>query len=146
MYCRMMKHVHVLSYDETCPCTIIWWNMSMYCHMMKHICYICRYSWNGVPLLLRNLEKTSIPRCSNCGTLCAFEMQLMPGLVSLLKTPTGESKQPHIWISNFIHRLMQVVITSDSSCGMYMYLLVHSIPKTASNTIIWLISTWICLR
>ncbi|XP_072029783.1 programmed cell death protein 2-like isoform X2 [Amphiura filiformis] len=46
-----------------------------------------RYSLNGSPLFLTspNQSNLSIPCCDHCGASRIFELQLMPGMVSLLK-------------------------------------------------------------
>ncbi|XP_055094755.1 programmed cell death protein 2-like isoform X3 [Symphalangus syndactylus] len=47
-----------------------------------------RYSWSGEPLFLtcRTSEVTELPACSQCGGKRIFEFQLMPALVSMLKS------------------------------------------------------------
>lgn len=49
---------------------------------------ILRYSWSGEPLFLTcpTSEVTELPACSHCGTQRTFEFQLMPALVSILKS------------------------------------------------------------
>ncbi|KAM8775476.1 programmed cell death protein 2-like [Rhynchonycteris naso] len=49
---------------------------------------ILRYSWSGEPLFLAcsALEVTELPACSHCGSQRIFEFQLMPALVSILKS------------------------------------------------------------
>ncbi|XP_014979010.3 programmed cell death protein 2-like isoform X3 [Macaca mulatta] len=47
-----------------------------------------RYSWSGEPLFLTcpTSEVTELPACSQCGGRRIFEFQLMPALVSMLKS------------------------------------------------------------
>ncbi|KAM9070500.1 programmed cell death protein 2-like [Sarcophilus harrisii] len=49
---------------------------------------ILRYSWNGQPLFITcpSSDATEIPTCSNCGSSRVFEFQLMPALISMLKS------------------------------------------------------------
>ncbi|XP_072136094.1 LOW QUALITY PROTEIN: programmed cell death protein 2-like [Mobula birostris] len=50
---------------------------------------ILRYSWSGQPLLISPLpvgKDWDIPTCENCGGRRVFEFQLMPALVSLLRS------------------------------------------------------------
>ncbi|XP_009566232.2 programmed cell death protein 2-like [Cuculus canorus] len=55
---------------------------------------ILRYSWNGQPLFITcppaNIDR-GIPACSNCGSNRVFEFQLMPALVSMLRTDSDLS-------------------------------------------------------
>uniref|UniRef100_A0A8D0GSW6 Programmed cell death 2 like n=1 Tax=Sphenodon punctatus TaxID=8508 RepID=A0A8D0GSW6_SPHPU len=50
---------------------------------------ILRYSWSGQPLFIScpssNMNRVA-PACSNCGSNRVFEFQLMPALVSMLKS------------------------------------------------------------
>ncbi|XP_035868297.1 programmed cell death protein 2-like isoform X3 [Phyllostomus discolor] len=47
-----------------------------------------RYSWSGEPLFLTcpTSEVTELPACSHCGAQRIFEFQLMPALVSMLRS------------------------------------------------------------
>ncbi|XP_051835682.1 programmed cell death protein 2-like isoform X2 [Antechinus flavipes] len=47
-----------------------------------------RYSWNGQPLFITcpSSDATEIPTCNNCGSSRVFEFQLMPALISMLKS------------------------------------------------------------
>ncbi|XP_032182362.1 programmed cell death protein 2-like isoform X3 [Mustela erminea] len=47
-----------------------------------------RYSWSGEPLFLTSptSEGTELPACSHCGDRRTFEFQLMPALVSMLRS------------------------------------------------------------
>uniref|UniRef100_A0A452UY20 Programmed cell death 2 like n=1 Tax=Ursus maritimus TaxID=29073 RepID=A0A452UY20_URSMA len=47
-----------------------------------------RYSWSGEPLFLTcpTSEVTELPACSHCGVRRTFEFQLMPALVSMLRS------------------------------------------------------------
>ncbi|XP_047566576.1 programmed cell death protein 2-like isoform X2 [Lutra lutra] len=47
-----------------------------------------RYSWSGEPLFLTSTtsEVTEFPACSHCGDRRTFEFQLMPALVSMLRS------------------------------------------------------------
>uniref|UniRef100_A0A452UY17 Programmed cell death 2 like n=1 Tax=Ursus maritimus TaxID=29073 RepID=A0A452UY17_URSMA len=49
---------------------------------------ILRYSWSGEPLFLTcpTSEVTELPACSHCGVRRTFEFQLMPALVSMLRS------------------------------------------------------------
>ncbi|KAF6078949.1 programmed cell death 2 like [Phyllostomus discolor] len=49
---------------------------------------ILRYSWSGEPLFLTcpTSEVTELPACSHCGAQRIFEFQLMPALVSMLRS------------------------------------------------------------
>lgn len=49
---------------------------------------ILRYSWSGEPLFLTcpTSEVTELPACSHCGAQRIFEFQLMPALVSILRS------------------------------------------------------------
>ncbi|KAF0884563.1 PDD2L protein, partial [Crocuta crocuta] len=49
---------------------------------------ILRYSWSGEPLFLTcpTSEITELPACSYCGVRRIFEFQLMPALVSMLRS------------------------------------------------------------
>ncbi|XP_045747190.1 programmed cell death protein 2-like isoform X2 [Mirounga angustirostris] len=49
---------------------------------------ILRYSWSGEPLFLTcpTSEVTELPACSHCGVQRTFEFQLMPALVSMLRS------------------------------------------------------------
>ncbi|XP_006096031.1 programmed cell death protein 2-like [Myotis lucifugus] len=49
---------------------------------------ILRYSWSGQPLFLTcpTSEVTELPACSHCGGQRTFEFQLMPALVSMLRS------------------------------------------------------------
>ncbi|XP_015455717.1 programmed cell death protein 2-like isoform X2 [Pteropus alecto] len=49
---------------------------------------ILRYSWSGEPLFLTcpTSEVTELPACSHCGAQRTFEFQLMPALVSILRS------------------------------------------------------------
>ncbi|NWI25174.1 PDD2L protein, partial [Sula dactylatra] len=55
---------------------------------------ILRYSWGGQPLFITcppaNINK-GIPACSNCGSKRIFEFQLMPALVSMLRSDSDLS-------------------------------------------------------
>ncbi|XP_043937859.1 programmed cell death protein 2-like isoform X2 [Protopterus annectens] len=54
---------------------------------------ILRYSWKGTPLFITTSPpamNTLIPSCKNCGSSRVFEFQLMPALVSMLKTASNE--------------------------------------------------------
>ncbi|KAM5236159.1 programmed cell death protein 2-like isoform 2-T2 [Ctenodactylus gundi] len=64
----------------------------MFYKFMKRIAVcqeqILRYSWSGEPLFLTcpTSEVTEVPVCSYCGGQRTFEFQLMPALVSMLKS------------------------------------------------------------
>ena len=47
---------------------------------------LCRYQWNGTPLLVTDGMLPAPPACQHCGAARVFELQLMPPLVYLLKT------------------------------------------------------------
>ncbi|KAM7057700.1 programmed cell death protein 2-like isoform 2-T2 [Molossus nigricans] len=49
---------------------------------------ILRYSWSGEPLFLTcpTSDVTELPTCSHCGAQRIFEFQLMPALVSILRS------------------------------------------------------------
>ncbi|XP_053127213.1 programmed cell death protein 2-like [Hemicordylus capensis] len=54
---------------------------------------ILRYSWGGQPLFITcpSLDvKTAVPLCNNCKSKRIFEFQLMPALVSMLKSGDGD--------------------------------------------------------
>ncbi|XP_011370138.1 programmed cell death protein 2-like isoform X1 [Pteropus vampyrus] len=53
---------------------------------------ILRYSWSGEPLFLTcpTSEVTELPACSHCGAQRTFEFQLMPALVSILRSANLE--------------------------------------------------------
>ncbi|XP_069758122.1 programmed cell death protein 2-like [Narcine bancroftii] len=54
---------------------------------------ILRYCWGGKPLLLSHLPggmDSIVPTCRNCGGRRVFEFQLMPALVSLLRSVNGK--------------------------------------------------------
>lgn len=54
---------------------------------------ILRYSWKGTPLFMTPSSSgmsSAIPSCTNCGSSRVFEFQLMPALVSMLKTASSD--------------------------------------------------------
>ncbi|XP_067905960.1 programmed cell death protein 2-like [Heterodontus francisci] len=54
---------------------------------------ILRYCWNGIPLLLSSPAigiETAVPECESCGSPRVFEFQLMPALVNMLRSTSGE--------------------------------------------------------
>ncbi|MBN3298213.1 PDD2L protein, partial [Amia calva] len=54
---------------------------------------ILRYCWNGEPLFITappSNVKQMVPPCSCCGSPRTFEMQLMPALVSMLKSANSD--------------------------------------------------------
>ncbi|XP_042294578.1 programmed cell death protein 2-like [Sceloporus undulatus] len=55
---------------------------------------LLRYSWGGEPLFITCPSadvQTSVPPCDRCRSRRVFEFQLMPALVSLLKTKGGDA-------------------------------------------------------
>ncbi|XP_037372402.1 programmed cell death protein 2-like [Talpa occidentalis] len=72
--------------------TIIKNGDKMFYKFMKRIAacqeQILRYSWNGEPLFLKcpPSDVTDLPGCSHCGGQRIFEFQLMPALVSMLRS------------------------------------------------------------
>ena len=56
--------------------------------------FVCRYSWNGEPLLISNNQQ--IPHgeitCKSCDAPAVFEFQLMPPLVYMLQNNAQQSK------------------------------------------------------
>ena len=48
--------------------------------------HLCRYQWNGIPLLVTDSAlPPSPPSCQHCGSPRVFELQFMAPLVYLLK-------------------------------------------------------------
>ncbi|KAM9607287.1 programmed cell death protein 2-like [Trichechus inunguis] len=78
--------------DEKYEKTIIKSGDKMFYKFMKRIAacqeQILRYSWDGEPLFLSCLapEVIELPACSHCGGRRIFEFQLMPALVSMLRS------------------------------------------------------------
>ncbi|TEA42655.1 hypothetical protein DBR06_SOUSAS1610157 [Sousa chinensis] len=78
--------------DEKYEKTIIKSGDKMFYKFMKRIAacqeQILRYSWSGEPLFLTcpTSEVTELPACSHCGIRRIFEFQLMPALVSMLRS------------------------------------------------------------
>uniref|UniRef100_A0A8D1R4J6 Programmed cell death 2 like n=1 Tax=Sus scrofa TaxID=9823 RepID=A0A8D1R4J6_PIG len=78
--------------DEKYEKTVIKSGDKMFYKFMKRIAacqeQILRYSWSGEPLFLTcpTSEVTEIPACSHCGVRRIFEFQLMPALVSMLRS------------------------------------------------------------
>nr|XP_010346179.1 programmed cell death protein 2-like isoform X2 [Saimiri boliviensis boliviensis] len=78
--------------DEKYEKTIIKSGDQTFYKFMKRIAacqeQILRYSWSGEPLFLTcpASEVTELPACSQCGGQRIFEFQLMPALVSMLKS------------------------------------------------------------
>ncbi|XP_003796129.1 programmed cell death protein 2-like [Otolemur garnettii] len=78
--------------DEKYEKTVIKNGDQMFYKFMKRIAacqeQILRYSWSGEPLFLTcpMSEVTELPACSHCGGQRTFEFQLMPALVSMLKS------------------------------------------------------------
>lgn len=62
-----------------------------------------RYSWSGEPLFLTcpTSEVTELPACSYCGARRIFEFQLMPALVSMLRS-ANLGKGPFIYLSLWV--------------------------------------------
>ncbi|XP_037676218.1 programmed cell death protein 2-like [Choloepus didactylus] len=78
--------------DEKYEKTIIKSGDKLFYKFMKRIAacqeQILRYSWSGEPLFLTypSSEVSELPVCSHCGSQRIFEFQLMPALVSMLKS------------------------------------------------------------
>ncbi|XP_045652153.1 programmed cell death protein 2-like [Ursus americanus] len=78
--------------DEKYEKTIIKSGDKIFYKFMKRIAacqeQILRYSWSGEPLFLTcpTSEVTELPACSHCGVRRIFEFQLMPALVSMLRS------------------------------------------------------------
>ncbi|XP_008572924.1 PREDICTED: programmed cell death protein 2-like [Galeopterus variegatus] len=78
--------------DEKYEKTITKSGDQMFYKFMKRIAacqeQILRYSWNGEPLFLTcpTSQVTELPACSHCGGQRTFEFQLMPALVSMLRS------------------------------------------------------------
>ncbi|XP_076988318.1 programmed cell death protein 2-like [Tamandua tetradactyla] len=78
--------------DEKYEKTVIKSGDKMFYKFMKRIAacpeQILRYSWSGEPLFLTcpSSEVIELPACSHCGSQRTFEFQLMPALVSMLKS------------------------------------------------------------
>ncbi|XP_077838210.1 programmed cell death protein 2-like isoform X2 [Macaca mulatta] len=78
--------------DEKYEKTVIKSGDQTFYKFMKRIAacqeQILRYSWSGEPLFLTcpTSEVTELPACSQCGGRRIFEFQLMPALVSMLKS------------------------------------------------------------
>ncbi|XP_010594396.1 programmed cell death protein 2-like [Loxodonta africana] len=78
--------------DEKYEKTIIKSGDKMFYKFMKRIAacqeQILRYSWDGEPLFLTcpTPEVSELPACSHCGGRRIFEFQLMPALVSMLRS------------------------------------------------------------
>ncbi|XP_045842980.1 programmed cell death protein 2-like isoform X2 [Meles meles] len=78
--------------DEKYEKTIIKSGDKVFYKFMKRIAacqeQILRYSWSGEPLFLTSptSEVTELPACSHCGVRRTFEFQLMPALVSMLRS------------------------------------------------------------
>ncbi|XP_064414558.1 programmed cell death protein 2-like isoform X2 [Latimeria chalumnae] len=76
----------------------------MFLKFMKRIsvCHeqVLRYSRNGQPLFITvpppNLSQV-VPKCSNCGGCQVFEFQLMPALVSMLKSADQSGDSDPLW-------------------------------------------------
>ncbi|XP_061077550.1 programmed cell death protein 2-like isoform X2 [Conger conger] len=47
---------------------------------------VLRYCWNGSPILITDPPSNVVPPCVHCGDPRTFEFQLMPALVSLLRS------------------------------------------------------------
>ncbi|KAM6153379.1 programmed cell death protein 2-like [Erethizon dorsatum] len=68
----------------------------MFYKFMKRIAVcqeqILRYSWSGEPLFLTcpSPEVSKVPACSHCGSQRTFEFQLMPALVSMLRSANSD--------------------------------------------------------
>ncbi|XP_010987426.1 programmed cell death protein 2-like [Camelus dromedarius] len=78
--------------DEKYEKTVIKSGDKVFYKFMKRIAVcqeqILRYSWSGEPLFLTcpTSEVTEPPACSHCGVRRIFEFQLMPALVSMLRS------------------------------------------------------------
>ncbi|XP_072606555.1 programmed cell death protein 2-like [Vulpes vulpes] len=78
--------------DEKYEKTIIKSGDKTFYKFMKRIAacqeQVLRYSWSGEPLFLTcpPSEVTQLPACSHCGGRRTFEFQLMPALVSMLRS------------------------------------------------------------
>ncbi|XP_004450340.2 programmed cell death protein 2-like isoform X2 [Dasypus novemcinctus] len=78
--------------DEKYEKTIVKTGDMVFYKFMKRIAacqeQILRYSWSGEPLFLTypSSEVSELPACSHCGSQRTFEFQLMPALVSVLKS------------------------------------------------------------
>lgn len=65
------------------------WNVTCMWSWLCFFLFPCsRYSWSGQPLFLTcpTSEVTELPACSHCGAQRTFEFQLMPALVSMLRS------------------------------------------------------------
>ncbi len=79
-----------------------------------------RYSWNGSPLYITSPSEGSIiPACPYCCGVRVFEVQLMPPLISVLKTtaPSGKTQHPtflpsEAWISVHTNKCTQTFCSS----------------------------------
>lgn len=78
--------------DEKYEKTVIKSGDQIFYKFMKRIAacqeQILRYSWSGEPLFLTcpPSEVTELPACNHCGGHRTFEFQLMPALVSMLRS------------------------------------------------------------
>jgi len=93
---------------------------------------ILRYSWNGEALPISPLDQeATIPCCAACGGRQVFELQLMPGLVSLLSFPGGPSNvvefgtvlvytcESNCWDDNSSHKFEHVVVQPDPDYQLF---------------------------
>ena len=73
---------------------MIYHNYSSFLYISVHfLCLLNRYSWNGRPLYITSPSEGSIiPACPYCSGARVFEVQLMPPLISVLKTTTPSGK------------------------------------------------------
>ncbi|XP_061029278.1 programmed cell death protein 2-like isoform X2 [Eubalaena glacialis] len=89
---QLLSHSLSSDGDEKYEKTIIKSGDKMFYKFMKRIAacqeQILRYSWSGEPLFLTcpTSEVTELPACSHCGIRRIFEFQLMPALVSMLRS------------------------------------------------------------
>lgn len=89
---QLLSHSLPSDGDEKYEKTTIKSGDKIFYKFMKRIAacqeQILRYSWSGEPLFLTcpTSEVTELPACSHCGVQRTFEFQLMPALVSMLRS------------------------------------------------------------
>ncbi|XP_063108633.1 programmed cell death protein 2-like isoform X2 [Cavia porcellus] len=94
---QLISHSFSSDGDEKYEKTKIKSGDQMFYKFMKRIAVcqaqILRYSWGGEPLYLTcpTPEVSEVPACSHCGGQRTFEFQLMPALVSMLRSANSDS-------------------------------------------------------
>ena len=88
-------------------------------HQPKKHSFVCRYSWNGEPLLISKNQQ--IPQhgeitCKSCDAPAVFEFQLMPPLVYMLQNNAQQSKTADDAETGIVEFGTVLVFSCSKSC------------------------------